>query len=395
MRETIILPDQATSPFDIGQEIREISFGNLYSIIDRRKKLLSYVITIAAIASTAGVFLIPVKYTAESVILTPQQAQPSLSALIQLAGVGTGAGLSGLSLLSGFGRNPSDLYVGILNSRTIADALINKFSLKQVYGVPDFDRARKHLSRNTTIKAGRDTLIHIEVEDGSPQRAAALANAYVDELFLQNAHVALSEASQRRLFFEQQLAKEKDSLADAEIALRNTQQFTGLIEPGGQAEVILRSTSQLHAEILAVQAQLAGMSTYVTNTNPRYQMLKNEQGALQAELSKLEKGSHEGGAPEIPVGKLPQAALEYLRKYRDLKYHEALYQALAQQYEAARLDEAKAAPLIQVIDRAVVPERKSWPPRAVLILLTTTLSALIAILYLFVRSNSPRSAEQL
>ena len=392
MIDTILIPPTEPAFDAVAEEAVEFSFDDLRSAVASHKKTLFTVVLLTALASTAGAFFIPVKYTAEAVILTPQQPQPSLSALAQLAGLSTGGGFSGLSLLSGFGRNPSDLYIGILKSRTIADALINKFSLKQVYDVPDFYRARKYLARNTTIKTGKDTLIHIEVEDRDPKRSAALANAYVDELFLQNSNVALTEASQRRVFFEEQLAKEKDLLANAEIALRDTQQFTGLVEPTGQAEALLRSASQLRAQILAVQTQMAGMSTYVTESNPHYQALRSELATLRSELATLEKGNHVDGTPEVPVGKLPQAGLEYLRKYREVKYHETLYEALAKQYEAARLDEAKAAPLVQVIDRAVLPERKSWPPRMLIILLSSLLSALITVLCLFMK-NSSRAAK--
>ena len=366
----------------------EISFENLFSILFRRKRSIIVPALCTAIVATAVAFLIPPEYTAEAVILTPQQAQSSLSAMAQLAGGGASAGLSGLSLLTGFGlRNPSDLYVGILESRTIADALIKKYNLKHVYDDKYMKTARKHLKQNTSIKAGKDTLIHVEVSDRNPDRAAQLANAYVEELAQRNSTVALTEASQRRLFFEQQLTKEKNLLSDAEIALRNTQQFTGLVVPTGQAEALIRSASQLHAEILSRQAQLAGMKTYVTDDNPRFQMVKRELAALQSELAGLEQGEHVAGTPELPLGKLPQAGLEYIRKYRDLKYHEALFEALSKQYEAARLDEARAAPLIQVIDSAVVPEKKSWPPRTIIVLASTILAVIISVLWILFRSN--------
>ncbi|HEX7361247.1 MAG TPA: GNVR domain-containing protein, partial [Bryobacteraceae bacterium] len=330
------------------------------------------------------------KYTAQAVILTPQRTHSSISSMLQLGAGGAGGGLSALSLLYGFGRNPSDLYIGILKSRTIADALIDKFHLKQVYGVSTYYRARKDLARNTTIDAGKDTLIHIAVEDSDPRRSADLANAYVAELSKENSDVALSEARQRRIFFQKQLAKEKDALGDAEIALRNTQQVTGLLQPGGQAEALLRATSRLHAEILGVQAEMAGMSTYATSANPRYAMLKSELGALQTELSKLQTGPHAKGTPEIPFGRLPEASLKYLRRYRNVKYYETLYEILAKEYEAARLDEAKAAPRVEVIDEAVTPERKSWPPRTIIVILSITLSVLIAVLYFFTKENTWR-----
>jgi tyrosine-protein kinase Etk/Wzc len=232
------------------------------------------------------------------------------------------------------------------------------------------------LARNTTIKTGRDTLIRILVEDRDPNRAAQLANAYVDELSSQNSRVALTEASQRRLFFETQLSKEKSALADAEIALRDTQQATGLVAPTGQAEGLLRAVSQLHAQISARQAQLEAMKTFASDENPHFQRAKREVSALQTELEKLERGNHVAGTPEVPAGELPQAGLQYLRKYRDVKYHEALFEILAKQYEAARLDEAKSGPMVQVIDRAVPPERKSWPPRGILILTAIALAGL-------------------
>jgi uncharacterized protein involved in exopolysaccharide biosynthesis len=366
----------------------EISLFELVSVLSHHKRAISQVAVFAALASTALAFLLPVKYTAEAVIVTPQQSQPSMSTLAQLSGGGSAA-LSSLSLLSGFGlRNASDLYVGILRSRTIADTLIDRFHLKQVYDDDNYYWARKHLARNTTIRAGKDTLIRIQVDDRSPDRAAKLANAYVEELAKHDANMALIEAKTRRVFFEQQLAAQKEQLADAEIALKNTQQSTGLVVPTGQAEAMIRSASQLQTEILSRQAQLEGLKTYVTEDNPRFQMVRREIGTLQAELAKLQQGNHVAGQPEVPVEQLPEAALKYLRKYRDVKYHEALFEALARQYEAARLDEANAGSPLQIIDKAVAPERKSWPPRIWIILAATILSAIGVSFWVLLRHAS-------
>lgn len=366
----------------------EISLFELASVLSHHKRVIGKVTLIAALASTALAFLLPVKYTAEAVIVTPQQSQPSMSTLAQLSGGGSAA-LSGLSLLSGFGlRNASDLYVGILRSRTIADSLIDRFHLKQVYDDKNYYWARKHLARNTTIRAGKDTLIHVQVDDRSPDRAARLANAYVEELAEHDANTALTEAKTRRAFFERQLGIQKEQLADAEIALKNTQQSTGLVIPTGQAEAMIRSASQLQAEILSRQAQLEGLKTYVTEDNPRYQMVKREIGTLQAELAKLRQGNHVAGQPEVPVEQLPEAALKYLRKYRDVKYHEALFEALARQYEAARLDEANAGSPLQIIDKAVTPEKKSWPPRIWIILAGTVFAAIGVSFWALIRHAS-------
>ena len=386
------MPPAVTTPSPLPNS--EVSLSEMGWALRRRGNWILRVTGAAFALAIVTAFLIPVKYSAEAVILTPQAAQPSLSAMAQLAGVGGGAGLSGLSLLSGFGlRNTADLYVGILQSRTIADSIISRFRLKETYHSRDLYAARKRLARNTTIKAGRDTLIHINVDDHDPRLSAELANAYVDELSRQNTTVALTEASQRRLFFEQQLAKEKDALANAEVAMRDTQQNTGLVAPTGQAEAMIRSASQLHAEILSKQAQIAGMSSYVADENPKFQGVQRELGALQKELNNLELGSHIAGTPEVPVGELPQAGLQYVRKYRDVKYHEGLYEILAKQYEAARLDEAKSAPLVQVIDRAVVPERKSWPPRTLLVTMVTLGAAALASFWVLLTMQSSRAAS--
>ena len=172
-----------------------------------------------------------------------------------------------------------------LKAERLQTRSIRRFKLKQVYKLKEFQLARKRLAQNTTVKAGKDTLIHIKVEDRDPNRAARLANAYVEELSLRNANVALTEASQRRMFFEKQLAKEKDLLADAEVKLRDTEQVTGLVVPSGQAEALIRSAAQLRAEILSKQAQLAGMQTFVADENPRFKAIKRELATLQSELS--------------------------------------------------------------------------------------------------------------
>lgn len=371
-------PTTASRPILDPPDDVEISLAALFQLLWKQKRRIFRAVILTAVIAIPAVFLLPVKYRAEAVILTPQPAQPSLSAMAQIAG-GQGFNLPGIGLLSGFAlRNPADLYIGILGSRTIADGLIARFKLKQVYQTKYLVNARKILERNTTIKSGKDSLIHIRVEDRDPKRAADLANGYVDQLSKHNADLAFTEASGRRIFYESQLAREKDALADAEVALQNTEQATGLVAPTGQAEALIRSGAQLRAEILAREAQLAAMKTYAADGNPRLQILKRELGALQAEFNNFQQGQHKTGTLELPTGDLPEAALKYVRKLREVKYHETLFEILAKQYEAARLDEAKSAPLVQVVDEAVVPEKKSWPPRTILVFAATFSAALFA-----------------
>jgi tyrosine-protein kinase Etk/Wzc len=368
----------------------DVSLVELFGVLSRRRSRILGPAVLAGVVTGIIVFLIPVTYTAEAVILTPQQAQSSLSSFMgPLAGLAPAAGMSGLGLLSGLGlRNPADLYVGVLESRTIADALITQFNLKDVYQVPDYTRARKRLARNTRVESGKDSLIRVRVDDHDAARAARLANGYVEELSKSNSRLAFTEAGQRRLFFEGQLKKEKDALADAEIGLRNTQQATGLVAPSGQAEVLLRVGSQLHAEILSHETQLEAMKTFAADDNPRLQIVKRELGVLQSQLNQLEQGDYKPGTLELPTGRLPEASLKYIRAMREMKYHETLFEVLSRQYEAARLDEAKSAALVQVVDRAVTPERKSWPPRTLLILAAIVAALLLSSFWELLRERT-------
>ncbi len=287
-------------------------------------------------------------------------------------------------------RNPADIYVGILNSRTIADALIARFHLQQVYGRKTMVETRKRLARHVDIIAGRDTLIHIEVDDRDPKRAADLANAFVDELHAQNSTVALSSAAQRRLFFQQQLVTEKDDLAQAEVALKKSQEASGLMYPPGQAAALIQSDALVSAEIASREVVLQALRTYATEANPQVLMLQQEIAALRSRQTALKSGNGTGSALQVPSQRLPEAALEQVRKLRDLKYHETLFELLSKQYEAARLDESRQAQVIQIIDRAVPPDKRSWPPRVLLILGGGLLALSGAVFFALYRDSQTR-----
>lgn len=367
--ESAIAVQPEMSPAAVPTSDEGISLIDLVIVLLRRKRLILGVTLGVAVVAAIVVFLQAPTFKAEATVLPPQQQQSSLAALSGALG-----GLAGnSSVASSLGlKNPADLYVGILQSRTIADAMIDRFHLMDEYKAEFRSAARKTLAGNTTIAAGKDSMIKISVEDHDPKRAADMANAYIDELYRQNSRIAITDASQRRLFFEGELSKEKDALANAEIALKNTQQSTGLLAPAGQAEVLLRSGAQLRAEIASREVQLQALSSYATDENAQVQLLKKEIGALQGQLAQLENTTSGQSVFDVSAGKLPQATLEYIRKARDLKYHEALFELLAKQYEAARIDESKQGPLLQVVDRAVVPDRKSGPHR-----LTFTIAAAI------------------
>jgi tyrosine-protein kinase Etk/Wzc len=333
-------------------------------VLLRHKKMISAVATLITCLATLAIFLWPPSYVAQAVILPPQQGQSSMAALASgaMGGMASSMG-SQLGL-----KNPADLYIGILKSRTIADDIIDEFHLQSVYEKKFLSSARKKLKSRATFVSSKEMLITISVEDRDPARATAMANAFVASLYKQNSRLALTGAAQKRLFFDQQLAVEKDALAKAEIDLKATQQSTGLVVPTGQAEVLIRSGALLRAEIASHEVQLQAMRGYATDENPQMKTLKTEISALQGQLAQVEASGSPGSKMEMSGSRLPQATLEYIRKLREVKYHETLFELIAKQYEVARIDEAKEAPLIQVVDRAVVPDKPDGPGRVLLLL---------------------------
>ena len=190
----------------------------------------------------------------------------------------------------------------------------------------------------------------------------------MDALRETDGRLALGQSSQRRLFFEQQLTKEKDDLEDAEVALKQTEEQSGLIAPTGQTESEIKSIADMQAEIEVRQVQLAALRDSATEENPDVIRLRSEIGDLQGQLARMQKGSGGGPSMSIPTSKVPEVELEYVRKDREVKYHEALFDMLSRQYEAARLDEARDAPVLQVLDEASYPDTKSSPKRMLIML---------------------------
>jgi len=205
--------------------------------------------------------------------------------------------------------------------------------------------------------------VTVSVTDRDPARAHDMTAAYLEALRRINGRLALTESSQRRAFFGEQLAQEKDALADAEVELKRTQEQSGFIAPAGQTQIELQTIAQTRAQIAVRQVELSSIRQYGTEENPDIIRLKSEIADLQSQLSHLESGER-GTTEGIPASKVPQLGLDYIRKERDVKYHETLFDMLARQYESARIDEAHDSPLLQVIDPASYPDTKSSPSRS-------------------------------
>src|SRR5450830_1785004 len=325
----------------------------LLTFAKHKKKIIAYPIAFG-VAGLAICMVLPNSYRANTKILPPQQSQSTASAMLsQLGGLAGGAGAA-LGI-----KSPNDLYIALLKSRALTDKLMQRFDLQKRYEAKFVDATRKELDEKSTIAAGKDGLISIDVDDKDPKVAAAMANAYVEELTLLTSKFALTEASQRRVFYEKQLELAKDKMIAAETALSSGIDIKGMTSVDAQSKAVLENGSNMQ-----------GVSRSDTSTN------------LPA-ISTIAGKSTESGASNIQL-------------LRDVKYYQMLYEMLAKQYEVARLDEAKDIPLIQVLDKAVEPEHKFKPQRALIIIAASFLGLVLALVASFVSEglNQPKSEEE-
>jgi uncharacterized protein involved in exopolysaccharide biosynthesis len=375
----------------------EISLIDLLIVLAKNKKMILGMTFGAAVIAAAYSLTLPNIYTGTTKILPPQQSMSGTSLIMDKVGALASFGGGALGV-----KNPNDLYVGMLNSRTLADNIIMRFKLKELYKLDLLEDTRVALKASVNIAAGKDGIIVINVDDKDPKRAAEIANAYVDELYKINQVLAVTDASKRRLFFEKQLKLAKNELAVAEIAMKKTQEQSGIIKLDGQAESIIQAVSGLRGQISAKEVQLAAMRSFATERNPDFVLTQTELAGLRTQLSAMEKAQGpRGGDVPVSTGRLPEAGLEYIRKFRDVKYGEAVYELLVKQYEMAKIDEAKDASLIQVLDKAVVPERKSKPKLTLIVLIAMLVGCLFGIILAFIREanerikTNPQQAERL
>jgi tyrosine-protein kinase Etk/Wzc len=336
----------------------------------RRKWFLAALTLGAGVLGAVVSLILPLRFTAETRILPPQQQAQSSAAMLLSTLTGGSSGLGSLASAAGVSlKTPNDLYVGMLKSRLIADDLIRRFDLQKVYGAKDMTDTRKALAKKSDIVSEKDGMISISVEDRDKHRAAALANGYVEELRNLTKGLAITEASQRRFFYEDQLKQAKEDLAAAEIALKQAQEKSGMIQLDTQAKAIIEGLGELKARIVAKQVEVQALRSYATEQNPQLSIAESELAGMQFELKRLE---HQSGSDvfDLSLRNIPEAGLEYIRATREFKYRETLYELMAKQYEIARLDEARDATLVQVVAPAIEPDRKSFPPRTLMTLVS-------------------------
>ena len=367
----------ADPPLVESTEAPAVRFPEPLVILAKRKLFIILFVGAVAVLSVVISLLLRNYYTANSKILPPQQSQ-SMSTTAMMSQLGPLAALAGSTL--GL-RNPSDIYVSMLKSRTVEDNLVDRFHLMEVYKAKKRSDALRTLEGHSLIVNGKDGMISISVEDHDPNRASEMANAYVEELEKLTKVLAVTEAGKRRIFFEREVKMAMDDLSAAEVGLKQTQEKTGMIMLTPQATAIIEEVTSLRAGIAAKEVEVQAMRSFATAENPDLMRAEQEVAAMQVQLRKLEHGR--ASAADVPVENVPAAGLEYLRKFRDVKYHEALFELLAKQYEAAKIDEARDSLLVQQLDKAVPPDRKSGPYRSLIVLGSTFFATLLAVLFAF------------
>jgi uncharacterized protein involved in exopolysaccharide biosynthesis len=367
------------------QEDDEISLLDLLQVVADNLRLLVLAPLAAGLLALGISFAIAPTFTATTKFMPPQQQQSSAAAM--LSSLGALGGLAGAA--SGL-KNPADQYVAFMKSRTVQDALINRFKLVDLYEVKLSEDARRGLDANVLITSGKDGLITVDASDKDPAFAAQLANAHVEELGHLLGRLAITEAQQRRVFFEKQLANAKDNLTKAEQALKASGVSSSVLKASPAAAI--EGLARLKASITAQEIKLASMRGYLTESAPDFRQAQTELAAMRAQMSAAEKADTIGSAGSDS---------DYTARYRDFKYYETLFELFAKQYEMARIDESREGAVIQVVDAAVAPERKAKPKKALIALMTTLGTGFALLLFVFTRqalrgaAQSPESAEKL
>jgi len=349
----------------------EISMLDILVLLVKNRTFLLRVTCVCAVIAIVVALRLPTNYTAMTTLLPPQQSSSFSSSLLSQLG-GASGGLGSLASASGLPglKNPADLYVGLLRSETVENAMVHRYNLQQEYKAKLLSSAREALEGHVLIDGnGKDGLIRISVRARTPVRAAELANGYIEQYRQLSESLAIGEASQRRLFLERQMQKTKDSLAKAEENLEQTEQATGLIQLDSQARALIESAVSIRAQLAAKEVQVQSMQAYAGAGNVDLMQAQRELIGLRAQLAKLGGAGDQNDSELVPSkGRIPQVGLEYVRKLREVKYNETLFDILARQYEAAKLDEAKEGAMVQVVDIAIPPDKKSGPPRALIVI---------------------------
>lgn len=350
----------------------EINLLDYWRVLVKRKKLIGLIVGAAFIMSMIISLLLPKIYASTTSILPPQQ-EGSLGAGMaasQLAG-GVGGMAGGFLGL----KSPADLWVGILKSRSIFDAVITRFDLVKSFEAATIEDARNILGQMVSVKKSKEDIISIAVENKDPKQAALLANAFVEELDRINKSIVMTSGGRMRTFIEKRLKEAQDGLSRTEEAVKEFQNKNGAVKLDDQSKAIIEAIGTVRGQLMAKEVELQTFLSYATPNNPQAEILKSQIRELRQGLQEMEEGK-KGGHPApnsifIPTSRIPDLSLQFARLLREAKIQLTLYELLTQQYEMARIQEAKDSPTVQVLDAAKASERKIKPKRTQIVLLST------------------------
>jgi uncharacterized protein involved in exopolysaccharide biosynthesis len=370
---------ESNLPVGIQGDDDEISMLDLLQTIVDNLRLLVLGPLAVGIGALGISFLIPPTYTAKTQFLPPQQQQSAAASM--LASLGSLGGLAGA--VGGI-KNPGDQYLAYLKSVTLQDSLIDRFKLLERFEAKTKTEARLELKEKVRAASGKDGLISVEVDDKDPKFAAELSNAHVEELGKLLGKLATTEVQQRRLFFEKQLNQAKDKLIQSEIALKATGVSGSVLKSNPASAVAV--VAGLQAAITAQEVKLGSMRGYLAETAPDFKQAMNELANLRTQLGKQEKDTPSTGVKATTEG-------DYITKYREFKYHETLFELFSKQFELAKVDEAREGAVIQVLDAAQAPERKSNPKKAMIAIIAALTSGFALLLFVFIRQSFTNSGQ--
>src|SRR3990170_1202679 len=370
---------------DTMMEDDEINLLDYWRVIVKRKVLIGGIVFVAIVASVIYSLILPPIFASSTTIFPPQQESSSMASGIMSQ---LGGGLGGLA--GGFLgiSTPVDTWLAILKSETIKEAIINRFGLMKVFEAKNMEDARNTLNGMVKVSKSKEGFISVTVEDKDPKMAATLANAYVEELDKINKGIMTTSGRRMRVFVEKRLAEAKVELTKAEEAIKVFQETNRAVKIDDQSRAVIDAIGSVKGLLMAKEVELQTFLSYATPYNPQAEILKTHVEELKERLRELEEGKRIPANPAskdifIPTAKMPDLALQYARLLRDTKVQQTLYELLTQQYEMARIQEAKDTPTVQVLDMAQVPEMRSAPKRRQIVMLFTITAAFFGVIAAF------------
>ena len=364
-------------------------------LVKWRKFILTNIVVVAVVLAVLS-FLVPPEYTASASIM------PSLDQIMGMSMGQTGPAIGGLLSsipgLPGF-VSPSDIYASILRSRTIGEKIIDSLGLMSVYKTDNMEEALKSLYSNVDIKVYRTGIVEISCTAPTKMLAYRMAKLFVEELDRFNRNAVMTKGKNTRIFIERRLREVEEELKNAEEALREFNEKNKTVKLDEELLKAIEVYSDLKSQLLSYEVKRDLLRSISGAENPDLKRVEAQIAALKGKLSEIEEGNGDGfGAGfSIPLNQLPEKSIEYARLLRDVEVKTKLYAFLVEQYETAKIMESKDTPTLQVIEKAEVPEMRSWPKRKMLVLIGAILSFVLSLLFAIVfeyLDRNPTSRER-